>query len=145
MEKLFPKSKKNSFTLIESLLAVFIISVAFVSVTRIFPLSLRVERSSEMRSKAVELAQAKIEELSLLSYEEVSCSGNIPPCEETENPVAEDKSFRRNISVTYVSPPNFGASASDTNMKKVSVTLFWDASFGAGENNIVLSTIIANK
>lgn len=145
MEKSSPGIKKNSFTLIESLLAVFIITVAFVSVTRIFPLSLKVERSSEMRSRAVELAQAKIEELSLLSYEEINCSGNIPPCEETENPVAEDASFRRNISITYVNPPGFEESVSDTNMKKINVTLFWDASFDVGEDNIVLSTIITNR
>ena len=145
MKKLFPEIKKNSFTLIESLLAVFIITVAFVSVTRIFPLSLKVERSSEMRSRAVELAQAKIEELSLLSYEEINCSGNVPPCEETEDPVAEDSSFRRNISIAYVNPPGFEESTSDTNMKRIDVTLCWDASFGAGENSIVLSTIITNR
>jgi Tfp pilus assembly protein PilV len=144
------KNKRNvsGFTVIESLVAVFVLTVGFIAVTQLFPFNLRTEKSAEMKAKAIELAQGKVEEMSSKSYSEITCSLAAVPCEETESPLAEDNDFRRTLSVSYVSPQdNFQApvpSNTDTGVKKISVTVFWKA-FTGGEESLTVSTLNAQK
>lgn len=139
------KTCSMGFTLIEALVAVTIVTISFAVVTGIFPLSLKVENSAKMRSKAIELAQSKIEEMTALSYEDINCDGNSVPCEEIEDSVLEDESFRRETSITYVSPPDFSSSETDTNIKKIEVTLYWNSSLGTGEKSTKISIFVSNR
>lgn len=147
--KILSRKVKKNFTIIESLLAIFILTIGFVSVTQLFPIALRTEKDSEMATKATELGQAKVEDLISRSYDEVKCTASVPPCDETENPVAEDNAFRRVTSIIYVNPQdNFAQpspTSTDTGIKKVDITLFWKSVTGTGDSSIKISTLIVRK
>jgi hypothetical protein len=102
-----------------------------------------------MTSRAIEFAQAKLEELSQTSYEEVRCSASGVPCSEEEDPVSEDPLFRREVSIVYADPTNNfeepTPDTTDTGLKKVGVTLYWTSNLGAGEKNITFYTFIVDK
>lgn len=143
------KNNNKSFTIIESLLAIFILIIGFVSVSQLFPLALRTEKSAEMSTRATELAKSKIEELISKSYDEVKCQASNPPCEQTENPSAEDSAFRRKVSIIYIDPQNNfqepDPPSTDTGIKKIEVTMFWQSAMGIGESNIQIAILMVRK
>jgi len=137
---------QKSFTLVESIIAISIIAIAFTAITQLFPLSLKIENSAEMKSRAIELAQAKIEEFFVNSYSEIKCQQTSPPCEIEENQVPEDSAFKRVTRITFVNPSNnFSESGSDTGIKKVEVTLYWKTNFSQGEDSFKIVTLFAQK
>lgn len=149
MLKIFKKEKISAFTIIESLVAIFIVTVGFVTVTQIFPLNLKVDKSSEMKTKAIQLAQGKIEELNSKSYDEVNCAGVAPPCTETENQTPEDAQFKRVTSIKFTDPQNSfqepSPTSTDTEIKKIGITIYWNSATGSGQDSINISTLISRR
>jgi len=148
MKKLF-KNKKKAFTIVESLIAVFILTVGFLAVCQIFPFNLRINKSSEMKTKAIKIAQSKVEELNAMSYDEVNCSGTAPPCVEEEAEAPEDSAFRRVTSIKFANPQNNFQEPSpvstDTEIKKIEITVSWDSVWGEGEDDVKIFLLISRK
>lgn len=137
---------KNAFTLIESILAISIIAIAFVAILNLFPFALKIENSSEMKTRAIGLAQAKLEEFYQKSYEEIKCAANNPPCQLEESIVPEDQAFKRVTSIIFVNPQNnYSESASDTGIKKVKVILYWKNPFSQTEDNFSITTLFSKR
>lgn len=137
---------KNSFTLVEVIIATSIIAIALVAVLELFPVGLKTENMSEMKTRAIGLAQAKIEEFYQNSYSEIKCGSSLPPCQIVENEVPEDKIFRRVTEVKFVNPQNnYSESSSDTGIKKVKVTIYWSSPFSQSEESFSITTLFANK
>ena len=67
--KIFIKPK-DGFTLIEIIIAVFMISLSIAAILAIFPAGIKINSSSQMESIAIQLAQARIEEKISKSYYE---------------------------------------------------------------------------
>lgn len=149
MNKFFNKKNQKSFTIVESLIAIFILAVGFTAVTQIFPFNLKIDKSSEMKTKAIELAQAKIEDLFSKSYDEVNCAGVVPPCQQTENQTVEDSSFKRVTSIKFADPQNGlqepSPPSTDTEIKKIEVTVSWKSLWGSGEDSIKISSLISKR
>lgn len=145
----FSKKRLKGFTIIEALVAIFILTVGFVAVTQIFPFNLKINKSSEMKTKAVQLAQAKIEEIVSKSYDEVSCAGVVPPCQQTENQTSEDIGFKRITSIKFADPQNNlqepVPANTDTEIKKIEVTVSWRSTLKSGEDSIKVSTLISKR
>lgn len=68
----------RGFSLIEALIALFILSVGLLSVAQLMMVSLDRSEAAKYDSKAIQLAQAKVEELRLLFGRSVD-SGQTPP------------------------------------------------------------------
>ncbi len=100
------QKKEKAFTIVESLVAILILTIGFVAVTQIFPFNLKMDKSSEMKTRAIELAQAKIEELISKSYQEINCSGSAVPCNQEESQVVEDTAFKRVTIIKFADPQN---------------------------------------
>ena len=63
---------KNAFTLIETIIAIFILAVGITAVLTMFPLGIQIVNSSKMATIATHLAQEKIEEIISTPYGEIS-------------------------------------------------------------------------
>ncbi len=138
MSILFFKNKKG-FTITEAMVAVFVLMLGIVAVLHLFPLSLQTRKFSEMKTVASQLAQAKIEELSANSYDDISVG--------TTTEVQLDSPFEgysRQLVVNYVDS-NLQNSASDTGLKKIEVTVSWSSSLSISQKNVRVINLVAGR
>lgn len=131
-------SKNNGFTMIEAMTAVFILSVGICAVLVIFPLSLKVIRSSDFATKAVGLAQEKIEAISSGSYESI-IAGTA-----SENLTIPFDMFSRQTIVNYVDPESgMSVSQIDKGIKKIEIIVSWNSFLGVGSQSIAINSLIS--
>ncbi|MCD6270220.1 prepilin-type N-terminal cleavage/methylation domain-containing protein [bacterium] len=130
--------KKNfGFTLIESMIAIFIIAVGLTAVLQSFSVSLNIGSYSQKKSQAVLLAQEKIEEISAKSYHDIALGTT------TEAALPSPFSaFSRTTKVAWVDS-NLNETSSDTGLKKVEITVSWNSLFWKKNNEVKLFTLIA--
>jgi len=140
-------SNLKSFTLIELMVAVFILTVAIVGVLAIFPLGLKTGKSGEMASLATQLAQAKIEEIISQSYGEIL----VGETTEEYGTISDFPSYKRQSKINYVYVdankvlyPDQEA-VSDSGVKKIEVKVFWKSPFAGLEKDIKIANLISKK
>lgn len=132
---------QKGITLIELLVAVFILSVGVFAVITIFPFGAKLIRSSEMTAEAVMLAQEKIEESSAESYSDIAVGTFNEP---SLLPPFENFSVEKKVS--YVDPSSeMQEIAADKGIKKVEVTVSWSLLLGVLQNSVKLSALICQK
>ena len=134
--KQIPNSQKKGFTLVEVLVAVFILAVGISAVLVIFPSGLRVARSSKMATVAVYLAQEKIEEIISQPYAGISSEAK----QTLSSPFS---AYSRKTEITCFDPngelvPNC---PDDTGIKEIKVTVSW----GIAGKEIELTTLIGRR
>ncbi|MBZ9578097.1 prepilin-type N-terminal cleavage/methylation domain-containing protein [Patescibacteria group bacterium] len=126
---------KNAFTLIEVIIAIFILAVGITAVLAMFPLGIQIVSSSKMATTAVYLGEAKMEEIISTSYEEISGE------QQTLNPPFS--AYSRETEVTCFDP-NGSSSPNcpeDTGIKKIKVIVSW----GVPAKKIELVTLITKR
>lgn len=134
----------QGLTLIEALIASVILTVGILSLARLFPTALTLNQTAEKATVATNLAQAKIEEMFYLDYD------NIPlGVIESRQRLAEDPEnpfyyYERQTVAEYLDA-ELNHSDSNTGLKKITVTVFWRGSVLAGEKNLALAIIISQK
>lgn len=130
----------NGFTLIESLVAIFVLSVGILAILTMFPLGIKIINSSKTTAVGIQLGQEKIEEIISLSYEAISVEENI------ENELPPPFNFyRRETRITYVDlSSDLQEIDNDKGTKKVKVTVYWQPLI-ANRKIIELTTIISEK
>lgn len=130
--------KSKGFTLVETATAIFIFSVGILAVLIIFPLSLKIIRTSDLATKAVGLAQEKIEEVSSDYYDSIS----VGTANETLSSPFD--MFSRQTVIDYVDPANAMAiSQTETGIKKVTVTISWQSLLKVGQQTVVVNGLIS--
>jgi len=138
-----PKFKRTKgFTLIEVMVSFFIFSMVFIALAYAFPQGLMINKTAENSTKASYLAQAKLEELNSLNYADIAV-GAI----EAKHRLAEDAAsylyyFQRQTEVVYVDG-DLQASATDTGLKKVTVTIYFANSLSKTEKTYTTTTLIS--
>lgn len=130
----------RGLTLIEVLIAVFVLAVGIVAVLIMFPSGIKAEKSAQIVSVAVGLAQAKIEEMVSLPYSDISS------LTEDYGAIPEFDFFRRTTEVFCYDPngDDLPPDCPESGMKKVEVSVFWESGFGV-EKSIKLSTLISKR
>jgi len=139
---------KKGFTIIEVIVAVFILAVGIVAVLNMFPLGIQMARSSQMASVAVHLGQEKIEEMlsdtynNLIEGTATEEYGSIPGFE----------GHKRKTNINCVNYENLLEVSCDydlTNdpepLKKIEVEVFWRSSLVAAEKSINLVGLITKR
>lgn len=98
------------FTIIEVLIAVFVVSTAIVGVFGLFALGLRLAGESENRLMAIALANEKMELIRNLPYVDVGTQGGIPDGAilQEESVVRNSVSFLVETDIRYVDDPYDG-------------------------------------
>lgn len=136
-------NKKNGFSIIEALVAIAILALGLLAVLGVFPLTLQVNKEGERLSLASVYARAKLEQVSELSYDDVT-AGVFETRAKLSNDSADPAYYlERQTIVSYVNS-DLQTSVSDTGFKKIEVTVFWTNQHGQ-DSFYILTTLLANK
>lgn len=132
----------KGFTVIEIIVAIFILIIGIVAVLQMFPLGIQTERTARMATVAGQLGQAKIEEIISKSYDEISVGVE----EEDYGSIPDFNSYKRKTEVNFFDPDNPSIPpGSDLGIKKIKVTVFWKSPPGVSEKSIKIATLIAER
>ena len=66
------KKINKGFTLVELLVAIFVLTVGIAGVLAIFPIGTKIEKTNQMSAIATQLAQEKMEDIISASYNELN-------------------------------------------------------------------------
>jgi len=125
-------------TIIEILIAVFILVVGILGVLSMFPIGTKFTTFSKMASVATQLAQEKTEEIISQSYDNISSSV------EDYGKISGFEAYKRISEVNYYDPESSNTTTTDTGIKKITVTVFWHSPLW-GEKSINLITFFARR
>ncbi|NTV40805.1 MAG: hypothetical protein HGA61_00830 [Candidatus Moranbacteria bacterium] len=131
-KKIF-KNKISGFTLIETLIFLFIFSITGVTFYKGFAAGTKAMSNVRSRLGAIQLANEKIEVIHNLKYEDVGTVGGIPDGEipNIETVVRSNKTYYVRTSVVLIDDPFDGTFAAGTDIrpadyKQVKVVAFWE-------------------
>jgi Tfp pilus assembly protein PilV len=139
-------NKKNNrgISMIEAVLAIAVLMIGVLSIINIFPVALKISRTSEQETVAANLAQAKIEEMFQSGYDNIAI-GTIEAkhrlATAIDNPFYY---YERQTEAIYVDG-NLADSASPTGLKKITVTVYWTTPQLNIEKNLVVTILISQK
>lgn len=137
-------TKTDGLSLIEATIAIAVLAVGLLAIIQLFPFSMKVSRTAEQSTVAANLAQAKIEEMFSLGYENIGV-GTIEAkhrlSSSPENPFYQ---YQRQTIVEHVDG-NLTTSASTTGMKKISVTVYWQSPSTGLERSLPVNVLISQK
>lgn len=136
--------KQKGFSLIEIVIAIFVLSIGILGLATAFPAGSRIQNGLEFQSIANHLAQEELEELLSATYidlpvgtiENEAILGSLQ-----ESPFYL---FKRTTEVSLVDS-NMLPSQTDVGLKKITIVVEWDLpAEGAGQST-TLSTIISQR
>lgn len=132
----------KSFTLIELLISLFILSVGVFATLEAFPFGVSIQKSAQMTSTALYLAQAKAEELLSQSYSSII----VGIFEEDYGFLPGFDSYRREAEISYFDPNNPDVPpVEDLGIKKITVNVFWHFPLAIGEKTVKISTLLSKR
>jgi len=151
MSNLFNKIKnrlknfnQQGLSLIEMVVAIFILTLAFIALSQAFPTGLAINKRASNTTIASYLAQEKIEELHSLKYINIA-TGTI----ETKHRLATSSVnylyyFQRETEVSCVDG-NLDATTTDSGLKKLSATIYYTDSVSKTEREYNITTLISKR
>ena len=133
---------RMGFSLIEVVVALSILTIAFIFILSSFPFALSVTKGAENSSLASYLAQEKIEELNSLNYENINVG--VIEAKHRLSSVQSDYlyNFQRQTEVIYVNG-NLNQELSDQGIKKISVNVYYLEPASKNEKTFNISTLIS--
>lgn len=137
-------SKNQGISMIEAILAVAVLTIGILVAVTLFPFALKISKNAEQETIAADLAQAKIEEIFSLGYNDIG-SGTVEArhrlANDPQNPFYD---FERQTIVQLVNG-NLANSATDLGLKKVTVTVFYNTPVINTSSSLPVSIIISQK
>ncbi|MEK7499010.1 MAG: prepilin-type N-terminal cleavage/methylation domain-containing protein, partial [Patescibacteria group bacterium] len=121
----------KGFTLIEVLIAMFVLGVVVVGLFGFITLILKSSHDGQRRIVATALANEKMELLRNLSYDNVGTVGGVPsgPILQTEEIVRNSSTYTVSVDIRYIDDPFDGTAPTDTlntDYKQARVEVSWD-------------------
>lgn len=140
----------KGFTIIEVLVALFVLAVGIAAVLNMFPLGLQVAISSQTASVAVQLGQAKMEEMVSKEYNDLSFY--LGTNTEEYGSIAGFDRYKRitKVSCAHRNDLSEADCAYDSindpgPLKKIEITVFWKSSLIAAEQSINVASLISRR
>ena len=129
-------------SLLEIMVSLSILALTFIALMQSFPTALTINKTSENSTKASYLAQEKLEELNSLGYNNITV-GTI----EAKHRLSDNQGdylyyFQRQTIVDYFDG-NLQNSASDTGLKKISVTVYYTNALSKTEKSYSTVTLMS--
>ncbi len=134
----------RGMSLIEIMVALLILMVAFIGLIQAFPFSRTIVKTTENSTKASYLAQDELEQLLALSYENIPVGTVEAKQRLSADPTNYLYYFQRQTIVSYLDG-NWQTSANDTGMKKISVTAYYSNSISRQENSYAISALASQR
>lgn len=133
--------KHKAFSLIEVLVAITILTVGILSAFTLVPLGIRMSSSTENETIALNLAQGVIDDSINKNYDQIipTDTGLIDYTSDTDSPFYH---FKQQKVIEWIDS-DFNHSATDTGLKKITVTIYWQN--GSQQKNYSLVTTVAKK
>jgi prepilin-type N-terminal cleavage/methylation domain-containing protein len=125
------KIKKFGFTLVETIIAIFVFSIIFLSLYGVYRLSIVFAGQNKNRVTATAIANSQIEKIRGLSYQSIGVEGGFPEgiLEETTTTISNETTFLVETRVDYVIDPADGVAFPDddcpNDYKRIEVEVFW--------------------
>ena len=138
----------KGITLIETIIAVFILAVGITGVLYMFPMGTQIAKSSQMATIAIQLVQAKAEEKISESYDELL----IATTTEGYGEIDGFSAYKRVTKINCVHPLDLSEIFCDYDftydpfpMKKIEITVYWKSPLGVTTRDINLVSLIAKR
>lgn len=142
MSKLISK-KTRGFSIIEALIATSILAIGLIAIISVFPFIIKLNKQAEHYALASALARAKIEQLTVVAYDQLTV-GNIEPRAKVVTDVNDQLYiFERQSTITYVDS-NLQISQTETGLKKIETIVYWPNTDG-NDNSLVITSLKAIK
>lgn len=116
---------KKAFTLVEILLAVFVLEIGLLGIAAFYAYSFRVTKIARNQTIASNLASGLLDEKLAGAYDNLAVGAG---SREKYSPLENDPfySWDKKIDITYIDSNLVDSfSGPDTNMKKILVTVYW--------------------
>jgi len=141
------KSLNNNagISMLEVVITIAVIAIGIMALTQLFPTSLTSTKTANHETTAVNLAEAKLEEMMSITYDEIpvgTIEAKTRLATSTDNWLYE---YQRQTVVTYVEGENLSTSISDTGLKKITTTVYWYTAATDSERQLELHLLIADK
>jgi len=129
-------------SLLEIMVSMSILVITFIALMQSFPMALTINKTSENSTKASYLAQEKLEELNSLGYGNIAVG--VIEAKHRLSDIQTDYLyyFQRQTAVSYVDG-NLQDSASETGLKKISVTVYFTNALSKTEKNYSTVALIS--
>ena len=127
--------KRSSFTLIEVLLAIFILEIGLLGIAGFYASSFKITKTARNETIASNLASGILDEELAIAYD------NLTPVPLTTFNSPFDN-WQKKVDIAYVDA-NLTEQATDTHMKKITVTIYWQET--GGEKNFQIASIKAEQ
>lgn len=133
------KNRRKAFTLVEILLAIFVLEVGLLGVAGFYAYSLNITKMARNDTTASSLAAGLLDEQLENSYDNLAVGAGTKTnyITDVNDPFY---SWQKKIDIAYIDS-NLQESATDTNMKKITVTVYWQ--FNGQEKSFQIATIKA--
>lgn len=140
------KNIKNTrgLSLIEIVVAIFILTTAFIAVMHSFPMGLAINKGASNATIASYLAQEKIEELHSLGYENIATGTTEIKHRLATSSTSYLYGFQRETMATYVDG-NLATTTNDAGLKKISTTIYYIDAYSKQEKNYNITTLISQR
>jgi len=126
-------------TIIELMIAIFILAVGLIGVLSAFPLGAQLENSAQMATTAIQLAQAKMEDIISKPYEDIGS-------EAKQTLASPFSAYSRETEITYFNPDNPEViPTEDMGIKKIKVTVSWKSALGSSSKKVEIFSLIAKR
>lgn len=132
---------QRGLTLVETVIALAIVTLAVTFLAGLFPHGLKVATLSQEETMAAFLAQAKIEQLISANYAETPTATTVENSLSALHP--DFTGFRRTTVVSYVDG-DLDTSAVDLGLKKISVTISWLNNLSQATSSLSLASLISD-
>lgn len=137
-------SNNKGFSLVETMVALAVLGVAFFGMIKAFPKGLNMNTVSRNKTTASYLAQDKIEQLFAQGYEGVA-TGTIETKHQLSNsPDSYLSNYERRTHVDYVDG-NLTATSGDSGMKRITTTVYYPGNPSKDEQSFRVNTIISKN
>ncbi len=133
----------RGMSLIEIMVALLILMVAFIGLIQAFPFSRTIVKTAENSTKSSYLAQDELEQLLALSYENIPVGTVEAKQRLSADPTNDLYYFQRQTVVSYVDG-NLQASGSDLGLKKITVTVYYSGDLLKNEKTYTTYSLIAH-
>ena len=136
--------QEKGFSLLEIIIALSILAVAFFGLIKAFPMGMSMNSASRDKTVASYLAQDKIEKLYAQGYDDIA-TGTI----ETKQRISENSgshlyNYKRRTEVDYIDG-TLTATSGDSGMKRITTTVYYSAGVDKTERSFRANTIISKN
>lgn len=140
----FPYLNNFGVSLLEAIIAIAVLALAILSITQVFPLVLKMSRIAEQTTIAANLAQAQAEYMHYLGYNGITTDNLEARHRLAADPANPFYQYERQTVVSYVDG-NLADSATDTGLKKISITVYWQSAYLNKEKSFPLIFLVSQQ